>query len=89
MYYFLEEEQFAPEIEPHANGFRITLGNCPYRAVAHENLAVCNLDRHIISEVLGTPFSNTYRIDLDNHVCIYDATFDTASSNPAQVTTSP
>lgn len=85
----LEAEQFAPEIERHENGFRITLGNCPYRGVAHENSTVCNLDQHIISEVLGTPISNTFRIDLDNHVCIYNASFDPESSNPAQATTSP
>ena len=85
----LEEEQFAPEIKPHDNGFHITLGNCPYRGVAHENSTVCNLDRHLISEVLGTPISTTVRIDLENPLCIYDASFGPESSNPAQATTSP
>ncbi len=83
----LESEQFAPELEPHADGIRITLGNCPYRGVANESSAVCALDHHLISEVLGTPITNTSRINLGNHLCTYDATFEQALSSPVQATT--
>ena len=84
----LEAEQFAPELEPHADGIRVTLGNCPYRGIATESSAVCSLDHHLISEVLGTPTTNTSRINLGNHLCTYDATFHQALVNPTQATTS-
>jgi predicted ArsR family transcriptional regulator len=83
----LEAEQFAPELEPHADGIRITLGNCPYRGVANESSAVCALDHHLISEVLGTPIINTSRINLGNHLCTYDATFQQTLISPVQATT--
>ena len=83
----LEEEQFAPELETHADGIHVTLGNCPYRGVANENPAVCALDYHLISQVLGTPITNTSRINLGNHLCTYDATFHQALSSPAKGTT--
>ena len=83
----LEEEQFAPEVETYTDGVRVTLGNCPYRGVANENSAVCALDHELISQVLGTPITNTARINLGNHHCTYDATFHQALSSPAQGTT--
>ena len=83
----LEAEQFAPELEPTEDGVRITLGNCPYRGVANENAAVCALDHHLISEVLGTPIINTSRINLGNRFCTYDATFQQPLSSPPQATT--
>lgn len=72
----LEAEQFAPELESIEGGVRVTLGNCPYRGVANGSDAVCSLDHHLISEVLGTPITNTSRINLGNNLCTYDATFD-------------
>ncbi|MCH8939498.1 MAG: ArsR family transcriptional regulator [Chloroflexi bacterium] len=83
----LEAEQFAPEIETREDGIRITLGNCPYRSVATENSAICALDHHLISEILGTPITNTSRINLADNLCTYDAPFHQASSNPSQATT--
>ena len=72
----LEAEQFAPELEPIDNGIRIILGNCPYRGVAKGNDAVCSLDHHLITEVLGTPITNTSRITVGNNLCTYEATFE-------------
>jgi predicted ArsR family transcriptional regulator len=83
----LEAEQFAPEIETREDGVRVTLGNCPYRGVANKNSAVCALDHHLISEILGTPITNTSRINLAGHLCTYDAPFHHPSNNPSQATT--
>ena len=74
----LEAEQFAPELEANEDGVRITLSNCPYRGVANGSDAVCSLDHHLISEVLGTPISSTSRINLESNFCTYDATFNPA-----------
>lgn len=70
----LEAEEFAPEVEPIEGGVRVTLGNCPYRGVVTKTNAVCSLDYHLISEVMGTPVSNTSHINLGNKFCSYDAT---------------
>ena len=70
----LEAEEFAPEVEPIEGGVRVTLGNCPYRGVASKTDTVCSLDHHLISEVMGTPVSNTSHINLGNKLCSYDAT---------------
>jgi predicted ArsR family transcriptional regulator len=74
----LEAEQFAPELEPMDNGIRVTLGNCPYRGVANGSDAVCSLDHHLITEILGTPITNTSRITVGNNLCTYEATFEPA-----------
>jgi predicted ArsR family transcriptional regulator len=74
----LEAEQFAPELERTDNGIKVTLGNCPYRGVTSGSDAVCSLDHHLITEILGTPITNTSRITVGNNLCTYEATFETA-----------
>ena len=71
----LEAEQFAPKLEPIDNGIRVTLGNCPYRGVINGSDAICSLDHHLITEILGTPITNTSSITVGNSLCTYEATF--------------
>ncbi|MEE2655988.1 MAG: ArsR family transcriptional regulator [Chloroflexota bacterium] len=81
----LEAEEFAPEFEPIEGGVRVTLGNCPYRGVASKTNVVCTLDYHLISEVMGTPISNTSHINLGNKLCSYDATPISIQATPPKL----
>ena len=67
----LTEAQFAPAIEEGPGGIRVRLHNCPFRFVALEQPAVCELDRELISAVLDTPATLERCITSGHHSCTY------------------
>ena len=69
----LTEAQFAPELEDGPGGLHVRLHNCPFRFVALEHPAVCELDRELISTVLGAPASLERCITSGHHSCTYAA----------------
>ena len=69
----LTEAQFAPALEEGPGGLRVRLHNCPFRFVALEHPAVCELDRELISTVLGAPATLERCITSGHHSCTYAA----------------
>lgn len=67
----LTESQFAPALEEGPGGLRVRLHNCPFRFVALEHPAVCELDRELISTVLDTPATLERCITSGHHSCTY------------------
>ena len=69
----LADADFAPEFEEGHGGLRVRLHNCPFRFVALEQPAVCELDRELISTVLGAPATLERCITSGHHSCTYAA----------------
>ena len=60
----LDERDFFPETEVSEGVLQIRLLNCPFRAVALNNNAVCTFDSNLMSAMLD--------IDLERRTCIHD-----------------
>lgn len=71
----LQSEDFYPEAAVVKNtGLEIRLHNCPFRAVALQNKAVCALDMNIISSTLGIDVTRSECITEDGATCcVYTA----------------
>jgi predicted ArsR family transcriptional regulator len=68
----LEEQDYAPEIEATESGARITLNNCPFRAVAKENPAICAYDVGLITGVLDGVVTRETCIRFGTEFCVYE-----------------
>lgn len=70
----LRREDFYPETALETDGLQIRLHNCPFRAVAMQNDAVCNLDLNIISSTLGLAVARSRSITEEGTTCcVYTA----------------
>ena len=82
----LENEDFSPDVEFVGDSLRIRLLNCPFRAVALQNKAVCTFDYGLISTMLGTEVEREQCIHDGDTACMYTAV---VAARPSSVTASP
>jgi predicted ArsR family transcriptional regulator len=70
----LEERDFGPDVSRLPEGVRVKLTNCPFRAVARADQAVCAFDSNLISRVLGKQVRRESCIAEGDQCCMYVAT---------------
>jgi predicted ArsR family transcriptional regulator len=67
----LAQEGFAPEVVQTNGNVQIRLHNCPFRAVALGQEAVCCIDRNLIAGILGVEPEQQSSIRDGNLTCSY------------------
>jgi len=73
----LQHEDFVPEVKRQRDGaLHIRLLNCPFRAVAMGDSAICTFDQHLISTFLGTQVTKVECISEGSPSCRYVAALD-------------
>lgn len=69
----LQTQDFFPEASVSGGALRISLHNCPYRAVALQNKAVCAFDLGLISSLLALDVTREECISDGDAGCMYSA----------------
>ncbi|MBM3933795.1 MAG: ArsR family transcriptional regulator [SAR202 cluster bacterium] len=70
----LSQDNFFPETDIGPDGsLKISLLNCPFRAVAMRNKAVCDFDRNLIASLLKVPVTREQCISDGHSGCVYSA----------------
>lgn len=70
----LEAEKFEPSVEESNGSVRISLHNCPFRAVALKTATVCAYDRLVLSSILGSDVKLEQCMRGGDEACCYVAT---------------
>jgi len=61
----LNELGYQSRWEAHAQGPRLVLGHCPYALLLAEHPELCQLDAHLLGELLANPVQQTARLAPD------------------------
>ena len=84
----LRQEDFFPEAEVVDGVLQIKLFNCPFRAVAMQNKAVCSFDGNLVSGMLDVGVSREACIHDGDPVCMYTAGLSAAEAESLSATAS-
>lgn len=76
----LEAEKFEPSIEESNGSVRISLHNCPFRAVALKTDTVCTYDRLVLSSILGNDVKLEQCMRGGDEACCYVANVPVTSA---------
>jgi predicted ArsR family transcriptional regulator len=69
----LEEQSFLPEVDVSDGSLNIRLMNCPFRAVALQNKAVCSFDLNVVTSLLDMKVKRSGCICDGDSGCTYTA----------------
>ena len=67
----LNQLNYQARWEAYARGPRLILGHCPYAAILSRHPEMCQIDRHLLQELVGAPVVQTERLALDERGAPY------------------
>lgn len=70
----LNELEYQARWEAHALAPRVILGNCPYAAIIAEHPELCQMDAHLLENLLGQPVAQTAKLERNLQglpVCVF------------------
>ena len=76
----LKAEKFEPSIEESNGSVRISLHNCPFRAVALKTDSICTYDRLVLSSILGNDVKLEQCMRGGDEACCYVANVPVTSA---------
>ncbi len=68
---YLDEHGYDASWQPHDNGYVLITCNCPYHPMHKEDDDLCQMDMHLISQMLGVVPRLLSRISNDDESCRY------------------
>jgi len=68
---YLNQHGYNARWEKHPDGYLIQTNNCPYHHIAEHNHALCDMDMHLISSLLGVVPRLQARMSRGDSTCAY------------------
>lgn len=70
----LNDLEYQARWEAHALAPRVILGNCPYAAIIAEHPELCQMDAHLLENLLGQPVKQTVKLERNPQglpICVF------------------